>query len=568
MNELTQDELWARYLLVCRASHADSDTSPVQNELADELSKLKKIITHELPELARQRSPHNFTELHQNLMLEMERFHEFCEFPHLAEKVVVGLGGAFSAGKSSLINALLGQKRLATEVDPTTSLPTYLLQGEAEAITALNLFKRRVELSQEEFLSLTHDEKERYGSQVSALLQSAFISLPDFPFKNLALLDTPGYSKPDDKSWSDRTDANLARAQLNSAQFIIWVVSAEAGVISENDLKFLASLRQDIPRLVVISRADKRTPEDMQKMVELVRTTMEQRALPAVAVLPFSSRKKKDYPVKPIIKHLQRWSAEPRALPFKVNFMSQLALFEGFLTTEKKQAQRRLARLNRILTLVDDHAALDDLTELKAIAGAEVKKVELLRNNLQIIESNFITLLESIGHSLHMDFSDKKTAQKSILDALVEHRKHLKKSEPNYSADFATLKKAAISAKKESDWGIQFITIKNLAEAERIFIAATISESIKANGYINQKQFSQLEKMIEHFGLKESASELLSASFLTGYKVDSKLINCFENEDVFAEFAVNLIFLLSLNEGFKEEHSVIFSEINKIFCQK
>lgn len=122
--------------------------------------------------------------------------------------------------------------------------------------------------------------------------------------------------------------------------------------------------------------------------------------------------------------------------------------------------------------------------------------------------------------------------------------------------------------KKESDWGIQFITIKNLAEAERIFIAATISESIKANGYINQKQFSQLEKMIEHFGLKESASELLSASFLTGYEVDSKLINCFENEDVFAEFAVNLIFLLSLNEGFKEEHSVIFSEINKIFCQK
>ena len=107
--------------------------------------------------------------------------------------------------------------------------------------------------------------------------------------------------------------------------------------------------------------------------------------------------------------------------------------------------------------------------------------------------------------------------------------------------------------KKESDWGIQFITIKNLAEAERIFIAATISESIKANGYINQKQFSQLEKMIEHFGLKESASELLSASFLTGYEVDSKLINCFENEDVFAEFAVNLIFLLSLNEGFKEE---------------
>lgn len=397
MPSLNHEELQARYNLVCRASHADSDTSPVQNELADELAKLKKIITHELPELARQRSPHNFTELHQNLLLEMERFHEFCEFPHLAQKVVVGLGGAFSAGKSSLINALLGKKRLATEVDPTTSLPTYLLQGETEAITALNLFKRRVELSQEEFLSLTHDEKERYGSQVSALLQSAFISLPDFPFENLALLDTPGYSKPDDANWSDRTDANLARAQLNSAQFIIWVVSAEAGTISEDDLKFLASLRQDIPRLVVISRADKRTPEDMQKMVELVRTTLEQRALPALAVLPFSSRKKQDYPAEPIVQQLQNWNAAPRDLGFAINFKRQFASYQKFIESEQRLGHRRLNRLNRILTLSEEAEVLEDAQELKQIAQHSLDELQSIGENLYNLRQRFFQGLKNLG---------------------------------------------------------------------------------------------------------------------------------------------------------------------------
>ncbi len=114
---------------------------------------------------------------------------------------MVGAGGAFSAGKSSLINTLLGKKRLVVEIDPTTSLPTYLLYGEQRQITALNLFRGRVILSQDEFASLTHEEKIKYGSQIAGLLRSAFVSDPDFAWKNIALLDTPGYSKPDSEQW-------------------------------------------------------------------------------------------------------------------------------------------------------------------------------------------------------------------------------------------------------------------------------------------------------------------------------------------------------------------------------
>lgn len=55
----------------------------------------------------------------------------------------------------------------------------------------------------------THDEKQNYGSQISSLLTSAFITDPEF-HERLALLDTPGYTKPEDNDYSQRTDESVA----------------------------------------------------------------------------------------------------------------------------------------------------------------------------------------------------------------------------------------------------------------------------------------------------------------------------------------------------------------------
>ena len=145
-----------RYDLLCRASQSNMEQDGQRLQFAADLDVLDKIINHDLPELARSGSPDHFADILKDLNLELEHFREFCEFPDLAQKVVVGVGGAFSAGKSSLINTLLGKKRLVVEIDPTTSLPTHLLHGEQEQITALNLFRRRVILSQDEFASVTH----------------------------------------------------------------------------------------------------------------------------------------------------------------------------------------------------------------------------------------------------------------------------------------------------------------------------------------------------------------------------------------------------------------------------
>ncbi|WP_180124874.1 dynamin family protein [Acinetobacter sp. YH12080] len=388
-----------RYDLLCRASQSHVEQEGKRLQLAADLDVLDKIINHDLPELARSGSPDHFADILKSLNLELEHFREFCEFPDLAQKVVVGVGGAFSAGKSSLINTLLGKKRLVVEIDPTTSLPTYLLYGEQEQITALNLFRRRVILSRDEFASLTHEEKIKYGSQIAGLLRSAFVSDPDFAWKNIALLDTPGYSKPDSEQWSERTDESVARSQLNLSNFIIWVVSATQGTISEDDLKFLATLNADIPKLIVVSRADAKTPEDIAKIVALVKQTTAERGVNVLDVVAVSARKKNDYPVQPIVSFLEQWNKQEKALSFAQNFKRQFLEYARFIQGKQQQIQIKLEQINKLLVL-SDHSEQILLTErLQAIEKNNNNEWNDLAKNIEELQNKFFNKINQLSES-------------------------------------------------------------------------------------------------------------------------------------------------------------------------
>lgn len=152
--------LQQRYSLLCRALQATPAADDPQPAL-DVVSRLDDLIHRELLERARLGSPDDFADIYLGFTRELARFREFCAYPRLAEKTIVAFGGPFSAGKSSLINALIGKKLLVVEVDPTTALPAYVLAGEADAVHALNLHRLRVPLSDEELASLTHDEVHR-----------------------------------------------------------------------------------------------------------------------------------------------------------------------------------------------------------------------------------------------------------------------------------------------------------------------------------------------------------------------------------------------------------------------
>lgn len=417
----------ARYEFICRASAKDNDQETLSVSLNEDLNQLSDYIQKDLAALARRGCPDSFADILRTLELELVRFREFCEFPDLAQKVVIGIGGKFSAGKSSLINVLLGKKKLVTEIDPTTSLPTYLLKGKSDSITAINLFNRKVILNQDEFQSLTHEEKDKYGSQIGSLLRSAFISDPEFAWDNLALLDTPGYTKPEDDSHSERTDATIARSQLNAAQFIVWLVSAEDGTIKEDDLAFLSTLDSDIPRLILVNKSDKKTPDDIEKIVALVKTTLADRNLPAIDVIPVS-RKKRSYPIEPVIKWFNDWNQSSQEVTFAKNFKRQFRVYEQYIESEERQAHMQLSRLNRIITLSDDSTISKEAQELQESIKSHLMFLESIEKDLDNIQQLFFDKLKKIGAQVGMAlpelsaFDDIDFSQMHLLKLLTQMR--------------------------------------------------------------------------------------------------------------------------------------------------
>lgn len=412
--QLNEQAVRERYALLSQACEFAAGKG--NQQLEKQLQALEQIIEQELPVLARKGSPDNITDLLQALRLEMTRFREFCEYSALPSKVVVGLGGSFSAGKSSLINALIGDREcLVTEVDPTTSLPTYLVQGKGEQteVHAINLFNRVVSLSHEQFRTLTHDEKSRYGSQVSSLLKSVVVAHPALPWDNLALLDTPGYSKAD-QAGSERTDANLARAQLNSAQFIVWLVPADKGTITEEDIAFLGTLERAIPKLVVISRADKHPAEEIEKIVALVRDTLAKRGVAVLDVLPFSNRPRSNYSAEPLLDYFTQWNMAHRELGFAQQFKRQFMAYQRFIHEARGDALRLLSKFNRILVLTDDEDLQRDINSEQRKCRGELELLELLLDRLAEVQTRFFTGLKQIGNMVGIPLPEPDTL--SLLD--------------------------------------------------------------------------------------------------------------------------------------------------------
>jgi GTP-binding protein EngB required for normal cell division len=393
----------SRFDFLCRATEIVTNAGARDEMFVLLLSLLRK----DLRQLAEQESPPDFLALSFALEQELERLRQFSDFPYLAEKVVVAFGGAFSAGKSSLINALLGKKLLVTEVDPTTSLPTYLLKGEADVVLARNLFGKLITLSADEFASLTHDEPLLYGTHISQLLQAAMITRSDFPWQNLAFIDTPGYTKHDDSHGSARTDEQLARSQLNAAQAIVWVISAKDGGIKEEDIQFLASLEPTIPRLVVVSRADQVPEADIDRIVETIQQRLQERNLAPLAIVPVSSRKPERFSQQLILEQLQLWNAEPRTLQFAQNFKRLFRRYEKHLADQQRLVNLYLNRLNRLLSAApEDEALAMDIEALKLRELQRLAELKEVSAELEQLQRRFFIHIKAVCDDCGIAFPD------------------------------------------------------------------------------------------------------------------------------------------------------------------
>lgn len=234
------------------------------------LKHVEEIITRQLPELVKRVAPPNIYELMADFNAEYEKFKDFIIYDSLIGKNVIGLGGGFSSGKSSFLNALMGAGEILPEnINPSTSVPAYLVNGDNNIVKAINIFDTCVELDLRAINEIAHgfgavegEDASTDAVQLGHVIKNLFLETNLQKYENLVFLDTPGYSKPDSADYSAKTDENIARQQLNTVDMILWFLPvSEAGSFTESDIAFIKSLDQSIPITVICSKAKRRTDD-------------------------------------------------------------------------------------------------------------------------------------------------------------------------------------------------------------------------------------------------------------------------------------------------------------------
>lgn len=177
----------------------------------------------------------------------------------------IPLIGSFSAGKSTLMNKLLNDRILAVNIDPASSLPVEFLYATQEQIlghlpNGQTRVLSREELSEQDFGNLLPD------GWVSVELNTDVLA----PLNHLCLVDLPGL---DSKNTQHEQAIN---SYLHRSLAYCLVISAEAGTLPESTRRFLAELKlYRAPVLVVVTKADKKTADDLQAIVAQVRAQVE-----------------------------------------------------------------------------------------------------------------------------------------------------------------------------------------------------------------------------------------------------------------------------------------------------
>lgn len=415
-DEEVYEKLLGNFNLLCNISKQNT----IENQYPVDLSKIDEIINKKIPETLKKNAPEDFYELYTEFKSHFEKFRDFMLYDKLIGKNIVALGGGFSSGKSSFLNALMGKSVLPADIDPSTSVPTYIVSGEQHSVMGINVFDTKVQMLPKDIRKIAHgfgeledddDEKVTEAVTLGHILDNIFFSTPMHQYKNIAFLDTPGYSKPDSEKYSAKTDEMIARGQLKSSHYILWFIQADAGTITEEDIKFIQSLQTDNPILIVVNKADKKNVGDLKEIISKIRSTLDLKGIKYVDVLAFTSKleqvedeKLKDFiqsNIEKIKKQLEIWDNHMYVSNFAKNFKVLFVKCKDFYEDEIEEESRKLTRLNTSITKLSvediDSEILEPLQAMVKDAQKNVNELKEIGKKLKELQDEFFTEIKFIA---------------------------------------------------------------------------------------------------------------------------------------------------------------------------
>lgn len=200
------------------------------------------------------------------------------------DRFTLAVLGQFKRGKSSLMNAIIGEEILPTGVLPVTSAITVLRYGAEEKLI---VNRERAVFPEEHPVCELSDfvtEKGNPGNQKK--IETAILEMP-VPFlrRGLEFVDTPGIGS----SVTANTKTTLEFLPFCDA--VIFVTSVDTP-LSEPELDFLKTIREHVTKIFfVVNKIDLVTEDELEEILGFMKETLRTETdMDALRLFPVSAR--------------------------------------------------------------------------------------------------------------------------------------------------------------------------------------------------------------------------------------------------------------------------------------
>lgn len=191
----------------------------------------------------------------------------------------VAVVGEFNAGKSSFINALLGEPVAPVGVLPTTATLNRLVWAPDRFV--------RIERAGADDRLVPHADLRRALAEVDlSSVKGVTIYAPLEPLRRLEIIDTPGFNAPDARH------AVTARAAFTEAHVALWLLDASQP-LKQSERAVLSEARElGLPLVVLVNKLDRLADEAAQAeaLTHVAAGLAEARIEPLAPPLAFSAR--------------------------------------------------------------------------------------------------------------------------------------------------------------------------------------------------------------------------------------------------------------------------------------
>ena len=336
--------------------------------------------------------------------------------------------GDFSAGKSALLNTLMDNTLLPTDVLPTTAVSYELYHSETEKLAIFHDGKLKETTTLDRINSLSVVP----GDIVKVYVNNAFVKEQNE--RGIVPVDMPGIDS------GIEAHNNAILNYIQEGTFFILVSPAPAGTLRGTTLRFADELKKyNLDMAVIVSKADQAAENGLQNTIDLVTNLAKQNIGANVKVGVTSSAEKKVQDVLDILNGIdaekflmKKYSLE--VINFINTVISELQLQIRVLATDKSTYGQKIAELeaqketslanlrssDTTAQAVNSSAEdiLDDVREAIIANSAHLANTMMTSPNGDVINSELLNVIRPV---LHNSFKRELTEyQEAIGDCLID----------------------------------------------------------------------------------------------------------------------------------------------------